>query len=61
MGCDASGVQTWLEIMNETMKRNDVGVGWMGVPGSRDNSKIILNACMTKIAILHDIDLLLIL
>ena len=44
---DASGVQTWLEIM----KRNDVGVGWMGVPGSRDNSKIILDACMTKRAI----------
>jgi hypothetical protein len=48
---DASGVQTWLEIMNGIMKRNDVGVGWMGVPGSRDNSKIILDACMTKRAI----------
>jgi hypothetical protein len=48
---DASGVQTWLEIMNGIMKRNDVGVGWKGVPGSRDNSKIILDACMTKRAI----------
>ena len=27
---DASGVQIWLEIMNGTMKRNDVGTRYPG-------------------------------